>query len=126
MTIKSAAQRRAQQSIKEDRDSAETISFVRMGEGSYSVEDGRRTLAPLATVSLRARLSPISSREVEGSQGLLRADDMRVMLAALDLGLTLEPTTKDRITRADGSTWNVVSVQGDAVRSWWKLVVRKP
>jgi hypothetical protein len=57
------------------------------------------------------------------SEGQVRRDDMRLRLATYRV--SWEPSTYDMVTRADGSTWRVLSLRRGQGFPWWIMQVRK-
>lgn len=109
---------------------AEAIAYRRDGaEPQRSTQDGRltRTTADIAT---RAMIGPYRLKEIMTSIGsgatAIQPADAKCVLLASELGLSIECVPQDRIVRADGSLWNVISVQADKSRSLWTLQLRRP
>ncbi len=130
MTIQSAAQAKASQWIKEQRNTAESIQLRQEVVASHSTNDG--TISRSTTsYTVTAKLSSYSLRETiasqrEGSNFTIQPEDLRAKFAVKDLGLSVRPAAGDKVVRADGSVWTVVRATHDEDFAFWLLTLRRP
>jgi hypothetical protein len=130
MTIQSAAQAKASQWIKEQRDSAESIQLRQETVTDHNTNDGHLTRSA-SPYTVRAKLSHYSNAEViasqrEGSNFPIQPEDLRAKLAVKDLGVSVKPAPNDKVVRADASEWTVVRASHDADYAFWTLQLRGP
>lgn len=131
MGIQDYERRKAQQHVREHRDSAEDVVLRRLLDSpSVSPLTGAlsRSTEDLTTKGLPKKYSDY---EIVKSQALsagtpIQATDERFDIAQLDLdaGAT-EPRPNDRVIRGDDE-WYVVTVGQDTHRAWWVLQLRRP
>lgn len=131
MSVRTMAQAKASQKVKEHRDSAEAVVLRRdTGPIVRSTNDGTssRTTTDTAVNSLAKSYSHyeiVASQNANASTAI-QASDVRCEIAVSDLGLDITPTPQDRIVRATGSICTIVSVKTDLHNAWWYLQLRRP
>lgn len=124
-------QAKASQEIKEQRDSAEAVSLRRDSAPiERSTLDGT-ILRSTEDLPVNAKIESYKNYELiaslaAGAQTKILPEDVKCKLAQKDLGLSVTPTINDRILRADGSLWSIVSVASDKHSAWWFLQLRRP
>jgi hypothetical protein len=131
MGIQDSERRKAQQQVRQHRDSAESVVLRHLlASPSPSPNDGSitRNTEDYNTKGLRKKYSEY---EIVKSQALaagtaIQATDERLEIAQLDLeNATLEPRPGDSVIRGS-ETWAVISVGQDTHRAWWYLQLRRP
>ena len=124
MSIRSMAQSKASQVIKEHRDSAEAVT-LRQSTTQRSTQDGGTTRSN-TEYSFNALIEDYRRGEVSGSGGAIQPTDARCRCAAKDVGLDVEIKPQDVIVRPSGEVCTVVSATIDLHRSIWVLQLRRP
>lgn len=102
-------------------DGQESMTYHTVSLPIYDAATGTPSVTE-ATRVVRGVPYEYTRREIDGDA--VRPEDQRVIIAKLNLLVT--PTLNDKITRADGTIWNVLHVGTDPMNAAWVLQIRRP
>ena len=105
-------------------DLRETVTYkvYASDNGDYNDTTGVVTRTETTeTLTTQAVFTRYLKREIDGQA--IRPDDRKVLIP--NAKISAEPKVNDRITRADGTTWEVQEIQKDPLEALWVLKVRQ-
>lgn len=108
----------------------ETVTLRRdTGPIVRSTQDGTISRSQ-SDISTRAVITGYSLQEIQTSIAsggeAIQPEDAKCLIAAQDLGLSIEPAPADTVIRTGAAVWSVVTVKSIPSRSLWILQLRRP